>query len=93
MLKAHFWPKMATRQKFELKKASYFDSLVRVILFPVIKISNLHYASVFNTPINRRLQTMAIAILIFLFLAGAQVTKDDHAVHRPMNSGSYFIFR
>ena len=84
---------MATRKKFELKKASYFDSLVRVILFPVIKISNLHYASVFNTPINRRLQTMAIAILIFLFLAGAQVTKDDHTVHRPMNSASYFIFR
>ena len=62
-----------------------------MILFPVIKISNLHYASVFNTPINRRLQTMAIAILIFLFLAGAQVTKDDHTVHRLMNSGSYFI--
>ena len=57
------------------EKASYIDNLVRVILFPVIKISNLHYASVFNTPINRRLQTMAIAILIFLFLAGAQVEK------------------
>ena len=28
---------------------------------------------------------MAIAILIFLFLAGAQVTKNYHAVHRPMD--------
>ena len=38
------------------------------------KILSLHYASIFNTPINRRLQTLCISVLIYLFLAGAQTT-------------------
>ena len=42
--------------------------------FKVQIVLNLHYASIFNTPINRRLQTFCISVLIYLFLAGAQTT-------------------
>jgi len=54
--------------------AYYVDKGLRILLWPIQKILSLHYASIFNTPINRRLQTLSISVLIFLFLVGAQTT-------------------
>merc|ERR1712131_37211 len=54
--------------------ADFIDKSLRLCLKPFQIVLNLHYASIFNTPINRRLQTFCISVLIYLFLAGAQTT-------------------
>jgi len=59
------------------KIARKVESLTRILLFPLFllfQIRHLHFASVFNTPWRRRLQTAAISCTIFIFLVGAQIS-------------------